>query len=254
MAPARLTPEADGWSYGANPAFLLLALAGPFLLRRRFAATSLVPAVLFFAIILLLGTKINLRYLIPAIPLLTIATAAVLAEGQSRRFRVVALGVIALALLASGNGIAVKLGRTKALAHAAGVTARQDYLDGNADPEILSYVAGKRILNENVSEGARVLMLFEARGYEVKPQVLQDNITTNWPLLVPAIGESRCLESTGVTHVLLGTRAVEYLIGRGMDVNATHWDRFPAFAERCLEEIFEGEGYRLFRVIEAKLD
>lgn len=252
LAPEKLTPESEGWAYGANPIFLSLVFAVP-LLRRHMFAALLVPTLLYIGIILLLATRINLRYLIPAIPGLTVAAACVIAMALDRvrrsAIRVSLLVTVTVfTVLSAVAALARKLTDTRALAHAAGVVSRRDYLFGAHDVEIAPYAWMTAHVNQLLPRDARILLFFEARGYGFAPRVLQDNVMTNWVLLEPAVTPPRCLESSGITHVLVGTGTLQYFTRRGFDPRIIHWDRFDAFAARCLVLIDRRPDISLYRV------
>lgn len=252
-APERITPEGEGTSYGANAIFVLLPLALPLVRNRTFVAL-LGPGLLYVGLVLLFDARTNLRYLLPAIPVLTIAAACALSAIMTRvrlpPLRALLIGTAVLTSLApSAIALARKLVTTNALEHSVGLVSRHDYGRLSRDGEIADYARMTAYANGHLPRDARVLLLFEARGYGYQAHVLQDNVLTNWPLLVSVVAPPRCLESSGVTHVLVGTSILAYFVNRGLDPSVIRWDRFEAFADRCLALLSRQPEMDLYRVI-----
>jgi hypothetical protein len=256
VAPEQLTPEGEGSLYGANPVFLVLPFA-LLLIRNRMFAALFLPGVLFVGIVLLRGLHINLRYLTPALPILTLATACIVAAaigkaGRYIRSGVVVGAVLAFSLLPTVFAVGQKLRDTRAPAHALGALSRARYWSDSPYAEIASYARMTTFVNSRLSPDARILLLFEGRGYGYKPHVLQDNVLTNWPLLISGLGPSRCLDSSGITNVLVNTEVWRYFIDRGLNPRLILWDRFEDFAKRCLVLIERRPGFELYGVRSAK--
>lgn len=254
VAPERLTPESEGRWYAANPLFALLVLAILFL-RDRAMAALLAPAALYVGIAVLLGSRINLRYLVPVIPILTLAAGLVLARILDRVPRPMLRSILmamamAAALYAPARALARKFDERPALALAAGRISRHDYRMSARDVEIGPYARMAARVNAALPPGARLLLLFDPRGSGFAMPVLADHLMTNWPLLLPAIEPPRCLESSGISHVLVNTGTLRYLEQRGLDARRLHWDRFPGFASRCLDLLEDASDFALYRVRE----
>jgi hypothetical protein len=103
-------------------------------------------------------------------------------------------------------------------------------------------------VNRNLSKEARVLLIYEARGYYFKVPVIQDNVLTNWPLLARSAAATNCLRSTGISHLLVNVDALRYYLRRGVDPQFLQWDAFQEFSRRCLSPIHGAYGFTLFRV------
>jgi hypothetical protein len=252
LAPDRLTPESEAAHYRANPFFVLALFAIP-LLRNGVIAWVAVPAVLYVGIVLAMGTSINLRYLMPVAPPLTLLASVVLAAVAARvpgaRARAALLAFVgAVALVGPATALGARLARTRAPAHVVGLTSRREYGIWSRDQEIRSYANLTAQVDLEVPAPGRVLLLFEGRGYGFGSRVLQDNVLTNWVYLEPALRGARCLESAGITHVLVGTGTLEYFEKRGLDPSLMHWDRFDDFAARCLELVTRRPAWDLYRV------
>jgi hypothetical protein len=63
-----------------------------------------------------------------------------------------------------------------------------------------------------------------------------------------ATSSETCLETMGITHVLVNDLAVRYYVGRGMDPQLLRLDSLPQFARRCLTVIHRGRGFTLLRL------
>jgi hypothetical protein len=243
-APERLTPEIEGSAYGANLAFVLLVFALPLLRNRTFSA-FVVPGLIFVAVILLRNPYLNLRYLMPALPALTIASAYVIATGirEVRLLRRYSGPFVLVAVTCSVLPSLIVLGSNfsylRPIAHAIGAVSRY-YYKGEINAE--------RYVNDRLPRDARVLLLFDARGYRYSRTVIQDNNLTNWPLLISVLGPSKCLEGSGITHVLVNEFGLRLYVNRGLNSNHILWDRFDEFADRCLEEVHREPDFWLFAV------
>ena len=251
FAPGELTAEGEGVFYFTNRLLLLLPL-GVLFLKRKLLGWLLLPPLLYLVLVLGVFPATNLRYLIPAVPALTLALVYVLLEAGNRYLprRLAALGVMVLGTLALAPSYrAVKrwLSETEAVSHLLGSTSETEYWATHLDPGVRAYQPMVRHVNENVPTDALVLMLFEARGFPLVTASLQDNKITNWPYLAGVLPEGSCGESVGASHLLLATAALNYYRLRGLDPERLQWGRFEGFAERCLEPVFQVPGYVLFR-------
>jgi hypothetical protein len=111
-----------------------------------------------------------------------------------------------------------------------------------------SYLRMVSRINRQLSADSKVLMLFEARGYYLDVPVIQDNVFVNWSLFVPLAASKDCLNTTHITHVLVNTEILRFLVYRGLRPEVINWARFEDFAERCLERVQELPDYELYRV------
>ena len=252
--PSALTVETEALRYYLNPLFLCLALWFVRVPKERALNWLLIPPLGYLAILLLFFPKTNLRYLIPLIAPLTIA-AVNLTGRQLRRLgggkpTTIAMHLIALVVLwPTFQTLTFWTIKKEPFTYLAGLTSRKDYLDSDAFPpdydsaaQVVAYV------NQNLAPDDRVLMLFEARGFYFNVPVIQDNILVNWPLLatkLPAIG---CLESSGISHVLINTGALDFYLQRGLDPDVAQWNTFNEFAERCLASVYSMGSHVLYAV------
>jgi 4-amino-4-deoxy-L-arabinose transferase-like glycosyltransferase len=252
FAPGNISIEYEGAYYHTSPALLLLPL-WIFFVRNRTLNWLLLPALLYLAALLVPFPRTNLRYLIPAVPALTVAVAAMLA-GIGARFLsrdatlLLAAVVAALSLISAGRAAQVRFSGTRALAHFAGRVSTDTFLQTHYLPEVNRYAPLVKAVNNRLSTGDRILMLFEGRGYYFIPTTIQDNKATNWPLLAETLGTDDCLENRGITHVLLGIDALRYYRKGGMDLERVRWEAFQQFAARCLTPVVQGPGHVLYEV------
>jgi hypothetical protein len=252
LAPELMTPEGEGTAYTANPAFAAL-LFSVLMVRNRAFMGVLVPGLLFIGAVLVHNLSLNLRYLAPALPALTLASAllvsAAASRARSQTLRVVFLVLVTGLALSTPLTVAIsRMQTTGAAAHALGGLSRAGYLLNPRNPEAADYARMTARVNELTSPEDRILLLFEARGFRFEAHTLPDNVLLNWPLALPAVAEGGCLEPSGATHVLVATRVLGYFRSRGLDPATIGWDRFPAFATRCLTPVEMGPGWALFRL------
>ena len=251
FAPGGLTAEGEGAFYFTNRILLLLPL-GIFLLRRRWLGWMVAPPLLYLLLILLPFPATNLRYLIPAIPALTLAVAFILLEAGSRyvprrRATLVVLVLATVALGPSWRAARRWVSDTEAVPYLLGRASGSDYWATHHDPGVRAFAPMVSFVNEHVPDTARILLLFEARGFPMEPRVIQDNKITNWPYLVGVLPEGSCGEEVGADYLLLASAALNYYQVRGLDPEKLQWERFEGFAERCLGPVFHVPGYVLFR-------
>jgi hypothetical protein len=251
FAPDRLTVELEGAFYYANPIFLLLPL-WIFFWRDRTLNWLLIPGLLYLAVVILPFGTTNLRYLIPAAAPLSLATVQILVKTSQRlpRPSLAGLALVLLSILAlipAARTLYTWSTRTQALEYFVGSSSAESYVVNHVDPSVRIYGLLTTAVNTNLSRDDRVLMLFDARGFYLEPEVIQDNRITNWPLLAPQLPRGACLTRLEISHVILATGSLRYYVSRGMDVELIQWDTFRQFADRCLRPIYEGPGFVVFR-------
>lgn len=252
FAPASVTVEAEARSFSTNPAIFLLPIAFLFI-RTRSIATLLLPTLGYLFLLTTVFQFTNLRYLIPAIPALTLVIAEsarragekILADRPLRMMLVLAS---VLSLLPAAIGIRREIATTRHLAATLGLVSDEAFLAGSRVPGFSAYFAATHWVNDYTAPRDRILLLFMARGYYFDRQVLQDNILTNWPLLISTDATSQCLKDTAITHVLVNHGAAGYYRIRGSDLSMLRWQDFPDFSARCLDSVHRQQGYELFRV------
>jgi len=249
VAPGRLTVEQEGAFYHMNLLYLLLPLSLLFF-RNKVFAWLVLPAVGYLFIILVPFPATNLRYLIPAFAPLTIA-AAYIADRSSKRFlsaggtALLLTSVAVLSLFPSAKAMRTWLLKSDVLGSLTGATSQQVYLETgyNLHYQVL------QAANSLVPSDGKLLLLYEGRGFYFEREVIQDNALSNWTLLAPMMsGSETCLDTTGITHVLVNDLAVRYYVRRGMDPRLLRLDSLSQFARRCLTVIHRGQGFTLLRL------
>lgn len=274
LDPGRMSPEAEAAHYRLSPLLLLLP-AWVAWLRDRDLAWLLVPGLGYVALVLAISPRTNLRYLLPAVPPLTVAASALAvrildwgmghfgpgggrrgegeddpdtAKRRQRRVRIAATALAVVSVVPTGISLHQWLPGEVSLSHLSGAESRRAYLSERRDPALVAH-AGLTDFGERAPpEDARVLMMFEARELYFTVPAYQDPLLTNWSLLAPISAELDCLRSTDITHVLVGTGVLGYYFDRGLDPETVRWPQFLEFADRCLERELEVPGHVLYRV------
>jgi hypothetical protein len=227
-----LTPEGDGYLFGANLAFAALALL-PFIGRRSRVALLVLPPLGYLGLVLGWSFYLNLRYLIPVFLPLTVAAGATIALlGQralrGRPGRLAAAGV-GIALCITPVTMLVRELEFSERPQAALGLMPTDHYQRRRDE-----VAALRLyLNTALPPDARVLFLFEARAFGIGREVVQDNTMENWRLLRPLAARGSCLEEIGITHIVVSNATLNYLLRRGWDREAAGIPELEAFLTRC---------------------
>jgi hypothetical protein len=168
LAPGRLTPEAEGWRYTLNAMLVLAPAAAILLPNGRWFLFLLLPALLYPLFLLVPYPRTNLRYLIPSIPLLTIAGTAVAVHSLERitfkRRRLWFLFIVLLCLTPVILAVKDRLHSTNALSVATGSKSRRDLLFFSRDHEIGQHYRTVEAVNRLVPDDGLTVMLFEGRG------------------------------------------------------------------------------------------
>lgn len=244
--PGALTVEGEALSYTRNPLFALLPFALLFFRDRRMLALAL-PGLAYLAFTLGAFRHTNLRYIIPALPMLALCATEVLQRLTARipNPRLVTATLPLVAALCAIPALRAATSQVVSL-------PRAQVALGLWQPETLLMQEGPyriaRFADEVTPPDAKILMLFEARGFYFDRAVLQDNLLTNWTILHRIGATDTCLAGTGITHVLLNEVMPSYYGSRGASLDALSWNRFPEFAQRCLEPLGAFRGEVLFRL------
>lgn len=244
--PSSLTVETEAKEYTRNLLFAVLPLALLFVRDRRIVLLT-VPGLAYLTFMLGWFSGTNLRYIVPALPMLALCAVDVArrlagsVQDQRRVHTLLAL-LAALAALPGLRSAAVRLVSLPRAQVALGLWQRETLLLQETPYRVT------RMTEDLTPTDARVLMLFEARGLYHRREVLQDNLLMNWPILEHTGATDRCLAGTGITHVLVNGALPSYYERRGSNLAAARWDRFPAFAERCLASMGQAGSVVLFRV------
>ena len=246
LRPAQLTVEGEAAAFTRNWPLWISAF-GLLLIQRPGIVVLLLPALAYLSIALGAFTRTNLRYLLPVIPVLALVAAEVIGTVQARLRSVTwfrpAVVIAALMLCVPAfQVVAARTISTLRIRIAVGLERPQALLDGNVQYVIAEWFA------EQAPEDARLLMLFDARGYYFRRQTIQDNVLTNWPLLVGTGAVDRCLSGTGITHVMLNRATLGYYQSRGLDPRLLQMDRFDEFARDCLQPLVRVRGVEIYRL------
>jgi hypothetical protein len=246
LRPEALTVETEGRSYTRNPALYLAPLAILFA-RDRTVLALLIPGFLYLAIALGFFSWTNLRYLMPVIPAMVLAATEVVRRAAARLPSALAMRRVMIVLAALLTVPALTIVGAPVL-----TPLRLKVAIGLEPPEALltndEPYAVARWIGGNTPPDAKVLMLFDARGFYHQRATIQDNVLTNWPLLVGTGATERCLAGTGITHIYLNRAVLTYYGTRGLDPATLEWDRFPEFAARCLESLARTRSIEIYRV------
>lgn len=253
--PGRLNIEGEAALY--RPNFLLLALPLlPFVkTERRKLLTLAGPGLLYLAILLVGFPQASLRYLLPALVPLGAAAAVIALRLLERlpRSGLLAAVLAAAVLFPATTAARRAMLRAEAHRHAAGFLSADRYLAYHFEYGPLHAALGR--LSE-LDEDARVLMIFDARGFRAPRTVLQDNKLANWPYIQASarlVGSEQCLESTGITHVLVNRWVFEYYArSPGFRADAVDVDALGTFMTRCTEPLWDHRGISLFRIAPAE--
>ena len=103
-------------------------------------------------------------------------------------------------------------------------------------------------LDTAVPEDARLLLLYEARGFWLPGRPLEDNYGSAWARLDERLGAGGCVDATTADYVLVDWMAEGVWLERGVPASVLRPDRLRDFTRRCLRPVFEGEDYSLYRV------
>ena len=251
--PGALSIEGEAAFYFFSP--VLLGLVFWILFSRNALINALViPAIGYVAVLILYSPHTNLRYLIPALAPLTIASVySAVSLIQAYRWAGKAFVIVQCCALFALFPTAVVMqlwsSNGPATHYLLGTSPAGSYLKNNSVPPYYRvFAATLSHLNRHLSPTSRVLMLFEARGFYFNVQVIQDNVLTNWPLLANRASEIDCLTNTEITHVLVNFADLNNYLHRGLNPATIRWDVFRQFADRCLVQVFQGPGHDLYEV------
>jgi hypothetical protein len=252
LNPGKITIEAEGRYYHSNLLFVLLPL-GVFSARRKRLAWLVIPAVLFLTVIYMRFTHTNIRYLLPAIAPLTIATGFIV-HWICRRLKpqkmatVVSILLIIVSLALTARMTGHFFNRTKAFKHAIGLASSQKYMLKYKIGSVHNFLLMQDYINQNLPTDSVVLMLFEARSFYFHAQTIQDIRHSSWPVLSKGMTDDKCLQRANVTHVLVNHGVLEYFTKRGSKFSPTDSAALQNFTDQCLELVFETRSHRLYEV------
>jgi hypothetical protein len=203
--------------------------------------------VAYLAVALGYFSRTNLRYLMPVLPAMVLLATDVLKRLGARlpSALLARRALIVVAALATLPALRIAGARTLTplrVEIALGLEPPAALLNGEVQYVLAQWFA------EQTPPDAKLLMLFDARGFYHQRATIQDNLLTNWPLLLATGVTDRCLAGSGITHVYVNRVILAYYQARGLDPTLLSWERFPEFAARCLEPMVDVNGITLFRV------
>lgn len=245
--PARLAMEPEGFFYFANLIFLLLPLA-VFCLNNSVVFWLALPSLLFVFVLNLFWPHSNLRYLIPAIPPLTITVVFAVWKAGSRylnaKLNKNLLNILSYFILLPNVAMVMLFwpANFPALKYFIGISSQKSFFNKSPYTDMASYI------NSNLSQNDKVMLVNEGRGYYFKIPVIQDPDGINWTLLSQNMPDPEAMQAAGITHILTNFYNLNYLVERGIDPKSFHWDKFLLFADRYLQPIYSNEAYVLYRI------
>lgn len=237
--PGTMTPEREGAFYFGNFALLFLPLA--VLAPWRKTVALLMPPILYCIIILNADSWINLRYLIPSLVIGTLVASEIISRVGKRMFskeslrRTFFAGVLAVCLVPAAGAMYQTVSEMRPHEHWLGLRSEDKYLKDNGNPDVFLHARVESWINEMMSDSTRIAMLYESRGFRLQPDVLQDNLSRNWPILAESLPWHDCLAPTGASHVLVNYGHLGSLVRRGLDIQTVSWTAFSRFQRECLE-------------------
>jgi hypothetical protein len=255
LDPGALTIEGEGAFYALSPALLLLPLAAVAWRSRRAMGPVLLVGIAYALLVVVPFGRINLRYLMPAVPPLA-AALAVTAEWMVSRAspamrRIALVSVAVLAILPLSGALRQRLldPHVVLLRHAIGIASREEVWFRHPDGTARGFAPAVANVRLRVPPGGKVLMLWEARALPLERETIADVMLSNWSFLAQSPAVADCLAGTGITHLLVGTGSVEYYVSRGADPRAFRLGEFAGFRDRCLTgHRVIGPGFDLFEV------
>lgn len=260
--PETLTIEGEGAFYALSPLLLALPLL-LLVLRKHSRATGLAfVALAYTALVVVPFGRINLRYLMPAVPALAVAVAAALqgvgdltatrlSTGMRRALWTLCL-VLALLPLTGALRQRFFSGHVVLLRHALGQASAQEVWRRHPDGTARDFSPVIASVQRLVPADGKLLLLWEARALPFERDALVDVMLSNWSYLAQSPAYDTCLAGTGITHLLVGAGSVEYYVNRGADPRSFMLDRFATFRERCFTaHSTVGPGVELFTLRDA---
>jgi hypothetical protein len=227
LRPGALSPEAEAAAYVWSP--LLVGGVALAVLHRRTWGYAL-PALAYVVLLAAASPRLNLRYLAPALPALSVACAAAAAWLVARLRAEPLVPVLTLVALAP-------LARPVHDAFVRARAAAQDPLHR------LAAAASAR-----VPPDGRILMLYDARGRPFDREVVQDESAITWPLLARSGHAAECLAGLGFTHVLVDFGALAFYGRRAGAIPEVADGSLARFVDRCLVPEAQASPLVLFRL------
>jgi hypothetical protein len=249
LNPGALSIGGETNFYFLNPVLVLAPLA---LLAVRSAAVVglAAPSLLYILALLIVEPTSNPRYLIPGIVPLTIVCTAMMVAATDRLPRISRHAfralVVLVCLIPTAGSMYLWISGNHAVPNLLGITSGEQYLATHASPVVRSHARVSAEANRLLAPGDTILMLFEGRGLYLNAPAIEDTKLTNWASLAAALGPTRCLERSGITHVLARPSAARYYELRGVPGSVLRLDDLQRFATRCLTPLYSEPGVTLY--------
>jgi hypothetical protein len=252
--PGALSVEGEAAFYFFSPILLCIVLWAISFTKNQILNGLMIPAIGYGAVLIVFSPSTNLRYLIPVVAPLTIASVYLVVScmhGRQWARKAFIIGQFCALIALLPTAIVMKLWSANRLAtnFLVGSSSAESYLENNSVPPYHRVFATTLFyVNRHLPPSSRVLMLFEARGFYFNVPVIQDNVLTNWPLMANRASKLNCLDGSGITHILVNFADLNYYLRRGLEPATTRWDVFENFAGKCLIPTFKGPGHTLYEV------
>jgi hypothetical protein len=249
LNPGALSIGGETNFYFLNPVLVLAPLC--LLAMRNAAVVGLAaPSLLYIIALLMVAPTSNPRYLIPGIVPLTIVctTLMLMATGRLPLMprRAVRMLVTIVCLIPTAGAMYLWISGNHAVQNLIGAVSGEEYLATHASPVVRSHARVSAAANQLLAPGDTILMLFEGRGLYLNAPAIEDTKLTNWASLAAALGPSRCLEGSGITHVLARPSAARYYERRGVPGSVLRLGDLERFAGRCLTPLYSEPGVTLY--------
>jgi hypothetical protein len=252
--PGVLSVEGEAAFYFFSPVLLCLILWAISFTKNPILSALIIPAAGYVGVLILFSPSTNLRYLIPIVAPLTLASvylviSLIQRHRWAKRVFIIVQSCTLIALFPTAVVIKLWIANGSATDYLLGSSSAESYLENNSVPPYHRVFATTLFhVNRRLPPSSRVVMLFEARGFYFNVPVIQDNVLTNWPLMANRASKLNCLARSGITHVLVNFADLNYYLRRGLQSATTRWDVFEEFAGKCLIPIFKGPGHTLYEV------
>jgi hypothetical protein len=145
---------------------------------------------------------------------------------------------VLVSLVPTAGTMFVWAGGTHPLSNLLGLRSGAQYLAGHVSPVVRSEAVLIKAVNPLLAAGDTVLMIYESRGLYLRAPSIEDTRLINWPALASTLGPERCLEGSGISHVLARPGAASYYERRGVAADVIGRGAFELFAQRCLTQLW----------------
>ena len=248
--PERLAPEvAARWQ--ALPAIYLVALVSLAKREWRRYVAIMVTIVIGVAAVVIASPKTNLRYLLPAMPVLAVLAgvgldwlAQRLSSWRSGLF-VFLMGCLAISptlLLLQEDLIPSRRAMVPL-----GVDSVQQWLAWPTQTFEQELARLNALLADVMQPGEVALLMLDGRGSMYEVPVIQDEYFSNWLMLDEAL-DGDCLHRDVAQFIVWNRDVAWYMAGEGVDPASLKRSDFDRFAESCLEMVAKTSGFEVYRV------